>query len=191
MAVATGVAGHRTALLAWSGRSRWPFILESFVQTESFRVGAAVLCTGWCYCEAVGLLLQGNLLAPAFLILDWSAPGEEWKPFPAHHSRNCWFLCLKCHRGALIPIWRSSHKQCLDEELVQAVVGRVCGIPLGSRTSCFRKRPPGSSVVLSPTCHSSHQQCGFCLQGLVSMANSTPISKVVPADFSSPEGRSL
>lgn len=37
--VAAGVAGLSHSLLAWCGRSRWPFILESFVQSGRFGVG--------------------------------------------------------------------------------------------------------------------------------------------------------
>lgn len=42
----TGVAGLLHSLLAWSGRSRWPFVLASLVQSGCFGVGAIKHCAG-------------------------------------------------------------------------------------------------------------------------------------------------
>lgn len=90
LVVAAGVSGHHTAPLAWSVSSRWPFILESFVQTGCFRVGPAMLPTGWHYFESAGFFFREASWPPCIpgSGLECTRPGVEAFTV-AHHSRNC------------------------------------------------------------------------------------------------------
>lgn len=122
MAVAMGIAGHHTAPLAWSGRSRWPFVVESFVQNGCFRVGGAcfTLAGAMGVGGAARLLLwgsrsQGSPPGPA--LPDWAGLacarwGVGGLSLPSTQEPG--FFCLKCRRWTLVPIGRSSRGQCAD-----------------------------------------------------------------------------
>lgn len=99
MAVAMGIAGHHTAPLAWSGRSRWPFVVESFVQNGCFRVGGAcfTLAGAMGVGGAARLLLWAAGAKEALLGLHsrtglgWRVPSGEWEAFPCPPLRNLVF----------------------------------------------------------------------------------------------------
>lgn len=145
--MAAGITGCRMDPLACFGRSRWPFILESFVQSRCFRVGPAMPCIivrlqDFCF-RAVGA--KKALLVPTFLVLGWHQTRSR-KPFPTHHSRNCWLFGLKCQSGDPQAVFR------LGVDSNWGSGGGVCG--------CCRGGGKGLSVaergILAQSCLPPH-----------------------------------
>lgn len=114
-----GITGHHTALLAWSGSSRWPSILESSVQSGRFRVGGACFtlagALGVCKALALGQQEPRKPSRPCASRLGWAGAcqaGSGRLSLPS--TQETGFSCLKWCHWALVPIWSSSHGQCID-----------------------------------------------------------------------------